>query len=209
MCDWSGTAVKGKKRQLDDTIKMFSSAAKFLLKIMFWDIYLPYKTFALLCLWMAGPFRRGFAQMEHAWKLVSLELAAKEHVNLFKNHSDFQMYLDRASICSKNAFPPWLTTCFPFSVLPSSPYLYNLPPVSPGYPPAQSSLSCRFQPGELQLLNFQPGSCSAIAYSFFRASTMAAAQRYSKKKHGSDTQPAWLPSAVVVASVGEGRQWRW
>lgn len=167
---------------MDDSIKMFSSVAKFLWKMEFWNITcLQNLCFALLCLWMAGPFRCGFAQMEHAWKLTSLELAAKEWVNLFKNCSDFQVYLDRSNIWSKNALPPWITFCFPFLVVPSSPYVYQLPPVSPGYPPAQSYVSCQFQLGRLEVLNFQPGSCTAVAYSFFQASTTAAVQCYSKK----------------------------
>lgn len=110
-------------RQLNDSIKMSSLAAKFLWKIVFWNIYLPYKTFAL---WVAGPFRCGFTQMKHTWKSVSVELAAKEQVNLFKNHLEFQMYLDRPSICSKNQIPP-LNHLFCSLVVPSCPYVYSLP----------------------------------------------------------------------------------
>lgn len=51
-------------------------------------------------------------------KLVSAELTAKEQVHLFQNHLDFQMYLDRPSICSKNKILLW-TTCFTFLVVSS------------------------------------------------------------------------------------------
>lgn len=86
------------------------------------EYYLPYKTFAL---WVAGPFRFDFTQMEHTWKSVSVELAAKEQVNLFKNHLDFQMYLGRPSICSKNQIPS-LNHLFCSLVVPPCPYVYSL-----------------------------------------------------------------------------------
>lgn len=107
--------------------------------------------------WVAGPFRCGFTQMEHTWKLVSVELAAKEQVNLFKTHLDFQMYLDRPSICSKNQIPP-VNHCFFNSSLLS--LCIQSPSVSPGYPPAPLYLSWQFQMGKLRVLNFQPSSFS-------------------------------------------------
>lgn len=55
---------------------------------------------------------------------VSTELAAKEQVNLFKNHLDFQMYWN--SICSKNQILP-VNHVFCFLVVPSCPYVYSLP----------------------------------------------------------------------------------
>lgn len=140
LCDGSVTAVMGEKnpRQLDESIKMFSLVARFLWKTVFWNIYLIYKTFVL---WVAGPFRCGFTQMEHTWKLVSVELAGEEQANLFKNHLDFQMYLDRPNICSKNQIPP-VNHLFYFLVVSSCPYVYSLPqshqdthrlcPTSPG-----------------------------------------------------------------------------
>lgn len=45
LCDGSVTAVMGEKnpRKLDENIKMFSLVAKFLWKIVFWSIYLPFQ----------------------------------------------------------------------------------------------------------------------------------------------------------------------
>lgn len=44
---------------------------------------------------------------------VSLLGIGSYRINSFNNHLDFQMYLDRDSFCSGNAFPLSITFCFP------------------------------------------------------------------------------------------------
>lgn len=79
--------------------------------------------------------------------------------HLEKNYLDFQMYLDRPSICSKNQILP-VNHLFCFFSASLLSLCIQPPSVSPGHPPAPLYLSWQFQMGKLRVLNFQPSSFS-------------------------------------------------
>jgi len=114
------------------------------------------------------------------------------------------MYLDRARIGSKNVFPPRITFCFLFSVVPSSPYVRNLPPVSP-------SVLCPLlvSAGKAETIELPAGQLHRHRLRLLPGQHHGSWLQFSvtAKPQGSDMQPAWLPLAGVVGSGGEVGQW--